>query len=307
MKTASLLFAITLLIGTSSWKDRDLSRLYKIECFIQVPPDSTLLEIQSKEGQSNLSPDTAFHSRSLDYRAQTDHYREEMENQRLKQACASLGVIIALAFLLFTLCFLRLRSRKIATEMELQRAKNKIEKKTQMLRLANRALLQAKKDIGHKDEQLAEIRCQIAKLFQRQFAEIGQIFDYCRTEEEMSRIAAELCVKRVEEIINEINSSGNEEQSEFEKRINRDLDNIMEKLRKDFPEFKKSDFRFLSYIIVGFDATTRAIILNETQNNMRVKKSRLLKIIMNSKSENLPLYSSFLMTDKKSLHKTKES
>ena len=139
---------------------------------------------------------------------------------------------------------------------------------------------------------MEELRKSFAQTYQRQFSELGHLFDYS-SNSKISEKAIRKYLEKTSDIIEDINGG-----KEFEARINQDLDNIMFKLRNDFPEFKESDFRFLSYVIVGFDATTRAIILNETQNNMRVKKARLIKRIESSNTENKPLYSAFLHPDK---------
>lgn len=146
------------------------------------------------------------------------------------------------------------------------------------------------------EAKLHELRRLYAKTYQSQFAEIGKMFDYRKPEESLSHEAVRNYKEKTDLIIREL-CQGSELQKDFEDRINKDLDNILLKLHRDFPEFKDSDIRFLSYVIVGFDATTRSILLNETTNNMRVKKARLLKKIRNSRTENMNLYSCFLNLD----------
>lgn len=171
------------------------------------------------------------------------------------------------------------------------------EESSRMLREAQYENEEAKSKSIESENRLKDLRKTYARLYQRQFSEIGHLFDYCRNDTSVSKEAASRYIEKTAVIIREINQ-GSERQGEFENRINGELDNIMLKLRKDFPELKESDFRFLSYVIVGFDATTRAIILNETPNNMRVKKARLVKKILNSNNENIFLYSCFLQPDK---------
>ena len=70
---------------------------------------------------------------------------------------------------------------------------------------------------------------------------------------------------------------------------------IMKKLRTDFPEFSEVQFRFLTYIIAGFDASSLAFLLNTSKNNVWVRKSRLKDRIFNSSSTNKDLYGTFII------------
>ena len=66
---------------------------------------------------------------------------------------------------------------------------------------------------------------------------------------------------KVKEMLREINGD-KEGHARFEKKINKTLNNIMVHFREDFPNYSESDYRFISYIIVGFDATTLAVIFD---------------------------------------------
>ena len=233
-------------------------------------------------------------SQSL-FKAQASHYKiaSELETVKRKKSTMTAAVII-LAILsggVIVVVTYRRKQRELSENME--RLANLAEESETMLMLVKKDLSKTKTDLDETELKLQKLRQLYAKSYQAQFAEIGRQFDYCRNETSVSYAAIKNYKERIEKIIKEV-SQGQDHQKEFERRINSDLDNIMEKLRKDFPELKESDFRFLSYVIVGFDATTRAIILNETSGNMRVKKARLLKKIYNSSSENLHLYKCFL-------------
>ena len=233
------------------------------------------------------------------FKAQTAHYKIVSELERQKRRQYSLMAVVAfLVFLIVASIIMvvyRRRHRKLVENIEsLERVADESES---MLRLARENLSEVKSNLDSTESKLCELRRSYAKTYQSQFAEIGRMLDYCRTETSVSREAVMSYKERVGQIIKEI-CQGSKLQGQFEDRINRDLDNIMVKLRCDFPEFKESDFRFLSYVIVGFDATTRSIILNETVNNMRVKKARLIKKIRGSNSKNKHLYGCFLFPEK---------
>lgn len=230
-------------------------------------------------------------------------YKKQMEYDRntSETKVRNRNIILALLVLLSMLLLLLIVALVIIHRARRDSLKNEIDRMLGIVEESNRMLHNAQKEseeaANKSENSLMELRRIYARLYQKQFSEIGQLFDYGRDYESIGEEAVKKYLRKTAEIISEINQ-GSEHQSVFENRINSELDNIMLKLRKDFPEFKESDFRFLSYVIVGFDATTRAIILNETPNNMRVKKARLLKKIFSVQNGNTLLYSCFLHPEK---------
>lgn len=237
-------------------------------------------------------------SQSL-FKAQTEQYKLTSELAKQKRDYAILFAV--LITLLLSSVILWMAYSFQARRKRLEREKDQVieiaEKTSEMLRQAQLNCHTAETKSIDSEAKLQELRGSFARMYQHQFSEIGRLFDYNSSTSDLTEKAAKKYLQKTTEIMGEING-GEESQREFEDRINQDLDNIMQKLRLDFPNFTEYDFRFLSYVIVGFDATTRAIILNETPNNMRVKKTRLLKKIANSNTENSLLYSCFLHPDR---------
>lgn len=233
------------------------------------------------------------------FKAQSAYYKLASENEAQKRKQSILYAVVAiLVLLIITVCIIvNYRYRQRLLEEDVERLGKIADESESMLRLAHENLSGARADLDTTEAKLHELRRLYAKTYQSQFAEIGKMFDYCKSEESLSHEAVRNYKEKTDLIIREL-CQGSELQKDFEDRINKDLDNILLKLHSDFPEFKDSDIRFLSYVIVGFDATTRSILLNETTNNMRVKKARLLKKIRNSRTENMNLYSCFLNLDK---------
>lgn len=237
-------------------------------------------------------------SQSL-FKAQAEQYRlsSEMATQRRDNAVLS-AILISVLFAAALICMVyAFRKRRINLEAERERALTIAEKASELLRQAQADCQMAHAQSSESEAKLTELRRSFAELYQHQFSELGHLLDYSKSASDASEKSTRLYLQRTSEIMEEINR-GEVYQRKFEARINHDLDDIMIKLRQDFPDLKESDFRFLSYVIVGFDATTRAIILNETTNNMRVKKARLIKKIADSGSPNALLYSCFLHPDK---------
>lgn len=237
-------------------------------------------------------------SQSL-YKAQTKNYKISLERvEEKRKDYVRLSITLALLLIsLLTASIIFYIARRRQLETKLERAYEIAEKSNELLIQVQRENENAHSRTLEIETNLKELRRNYVHLFQNQFSEIGRLFDYYRISDNIDKEATDRYLKKTSEIVREINQ-GAESQRKFEDRINRNLDNIMLKLRSDFPEFKESDFLFLSYVIVGFDATTRAIILNETPNNMRVKKARLVKKILGSSSENISLYSCFLRRER---------
>jgi len=76
----------------------------------------------------------------------------------------------------------------------------------------------------------------------------------------------------------------------FEEMLNKDLDNVMTNIRKDFPRFKELDFVIFSYMAVGFDATTISNLTGESISNIYTRKSRIRQKISASSTPNKDLY-----------------
>lgn len=61
----------------------------------------------------------------------------------------------------------------------------------------------------------------------------------------------------------------------FEAMLDEDLDNIMSDLRTEMPTLKDKDYMIFSLLLIGFDVTTIANLLNITANTVYIRKSRM--------------------------------
>ena len=61
----------------------------------------------------------------------------------------------------------------------------------------------------------------------------------------------------------------------FEAMLDEDLDNIMSYLRTEMPILKDKDYMIFSLLLIGFDVTTIANLLNITANTVYIRKSRM--------------------------------
>ena len=150
------------------------------------------------------------------------------------------------------------------------------------------------------EERLFKLRTSFARMYQSQLKSIGQLldYDYSNAKQQIEIYKAKYS-ERVESMLNALRND-QRNQKEFEKIINSELDNIMAKLRTDYPTFKEDDFKLLCYAIVGFDSTTCATLLDWPENRVRVYKTRLTQVILNSPTDNIDLYMAFLTPKKHS-------
>lgn len=143
--------------------------------------------------------------------------------------------------------------------------------------------------IKDKDEKLQLLRSGYTRMYKSQFKILGELCEvYIRSNE--YKDSHKMVYEKVKDMIKEINGDKAGHQR-FEKEINKSLNNIMKHLRDDFPKYSESDYRFISYIIAGFDATTLSVIFDlPSQAAVYMKKLRIKKHILKSDSIYKELY-----------------
>ena len=85
-----------------------------------------------------------------------------------------------------------------------------------------------------------------------------------------------------------------ENQDRFISLVNASLDNIVDKLQQDLPNHSTQDFRFLTYIIAGFDAKTIANLMDYSVGTVYTKKNRLKTEISGLSSPNREFYLDYI-------------
>lgn len=88
---------------------------------------------------------------------------------------------------------------------------------------------------------------------------------------------------KVVAMINELRNDA-DHNTELEKMLNADLDNIMIHMRGEI-KMKEIDYSIYSYLIIGFDATTISRLLDVSVNTIYIRKSRIKSAIENSMAE----------------------
>ena len=139
-------------------------------------------------------------------------------------------------------------------------------------------------EIESREKIVQQLRSEYAHMYKAQFKYLG---DLCETfllaseKKDSQRIVYE----KVQDMIQNI-SGDHAGQRRFEHMIDKSLDNLMKHVREEFPNYSEEDYRFISYIFVGFDATTLCIIFRmPSVPAVYMKKSRLKRTIQESSAK----------------------
>lgn len=122
-------------------------------------------------------------------------------------------------------------------------------------------------------EKLETLRKSYATMYKDKYAALGKL---CNTYlETMNRIdKKDIIFRRVENLIAFI-SDNDKLHMRFENQINRELNDIVKRLKADLGDVDKKDSRFICYCIVGFEPQMISTILGLSLSNVYTKKSRL--------------------------------
>lgn len=81
---------------------------------------------------------------------------------------------------------------------------------------------------------------------------------------------------------------------ELEVLVNKYCDNVMEILRKDVPNLKEEDYRQLCYHYAGFSGKLISLLLEKSQSNVYLRKSRLKEKIIQINPQNIDVILRYL-------------
>lgn len=241
------------------------------------------------------------------FKAQSDYYRLTAEVSEQKSTIANQrSVIILIASLMMAgLLYIVFMKRKTALIREKDRLAQAVEESERLLETVRNRAKQEKEerdkdifDLKSRNERerdkIKELRDMYVSLYQKRFYEIGKYYDAASSHrlESIKEKAYHDVISSTQALFEEI-ASGSEGQKKFEAWINADLDDIVSKIRSDFPKLKDDDIRFICYLIVGFDTSTISFLMDISKENVRVKKHRLREKLNGYSGPNETLYRLF--------------
>ena len=241
------------------------------------------------------------------FKAQSDYYRLTAEVSEQKSTISNQRSIIILItglmiIALLYVIFMKRKSTLIREKDRLTQAAEESERLLETVRnRANEEKSEREKDIldlksrnEREQDKIKDLREMYVALYQKRFSEIGKYYDAASSHrlESIKEKAYHDVISSTQALFEEI-ASGSEGQKKFEARINADLDDIVSKIRSDFPKLKDDDIRFICYLIVGFDTSTISFLMDISKENVRVKKHRLREKLNGYSGPNETLYRLF--------------
>lgn len=241
------------------------------------------------------------------FKAQSDYYRLTAEVSEQKSTISNQRSIIILitGLMIIALLYVIFMKRKSTLIREKDRLTQAVEESERLLETvrnrANEEKSEREKDIldlksrnEREQDKIKDLREVYVALYQKRFSEIGKYYDAASSHrlESIKEKAYHDVISSTQALFEEI-ASGSEGQKKFEARINADLDDIVSKIRSDFPKLKDDDIRFICYLIVGFDTSTISFLMDISKENVRVKKHRLREKLNGYAGPNETLYRLF--------------
>lgn len=241
------------------------------------------------------------------FKAQSDYYRLTAEVSEQKSTISNQRSIIILitGLMIIALLYVIFMKRKSTLIREKDRLTQAVEESERLLETvrnrANEEKSEREKDIldlksrnEREQDKIKDLREMYVALYQKRFSEIGKYYDAASSHrlESIKEKAYHDVISSTQALFEEI-ANGSEGQKKFEARINADLDDIVSKIRSDFPKLKDEDIRFICYLIVGFDTSTISFLMDISKENVRVKKHRLREKLNGYSGPNETLYRLF--------------
>ena len=155
----------------------------------------------------------------------------------------------------------------------------------------NRVELEKLSSAAEKEQVLMGLRAKYVQANKRRYAQLNVLCRQYLESPNASRngkdkIYAE--VKKILAILDEPN------QKELESMLDDNLDGIMSKLRAAIPDTTEKDFRFISFLILGFDTKTIARMMGYNVNTVYTKRYNIKEMIARLDDENKALFSELI-------------
>ena len=200
-------------------------------------------------------------------------------------------IIILLSFLLCVFLVILLYRRKAVFAKKMEDLAVLYQESRQMLELKSTEGEIVHARLAQKDAALLSLRKQFASMYKAQYKMLNDLCAAYLSPVRKSRkdVLYEEAMRQMYFIINDEDS-----QQRFMSQVNESLDGIIDKLKNDLPNRKEQDFRFLAYVIVGFDATTIASLFGYSVGTVYTKKNRIKREITALSSPYRDLYLEFI-------------
>ncbi len=212
------------------------------------------------------------------YQNQANESKQQTQVQRLSFVVIILGLFLLFSAMVFT--FLRKREKERIAADNLIR----IAEETNAILIKSNSELEAQveemESAGRRatveyQSTISSLQQSYIQLFKGQFETVSSLCKtYLKFQGKAEEARKTAVYGKVKDIIAFIGKD-KKQHSLFEEQINRDLNNVVARLKADLGKVSDEDSRFICYTIAGFDPNIVATLLNLSLSNVYTKRSRL--------------------------------
>lgn len=291
--------------GYKKESDQLFSQLYALQSKDYSVVDAWKAAVCKEDGNYrealSLLENTLSHQDSLvrisisqaTMRAQKDHLALKNTQLQIEDKNHQMRLMVVIFVLLFALIVLylyyRMRNERLSKEREELSALN--QEARHMLDIEKANVENVIGQLDEKEAALLSLRKQFASMYKAQYKVLN---DLCAAYwSPMKKDKKDVIYDEVKRQVSVI-ANDEENQDRFISLVNASLDNIVDKLQQELPNHSTQDFRFLTYIIAGFDAKTIANLMDYSVGTVYTKKNRLKTEISGLSSPNREFYLDYI-------------
>ena len=226
------------------------------------------------------------------HKAEADYYSglAEQEKQKRKDTGIALVITGLLAVIIIMALVTLFQKKQLAIKAEKNEILSKYIAAQKLLSMESQNNLETEE----RERKIKQLQFSFAQMYRSYFAKFGAFYNKNLEYSLIEDRGQQVLLKQLSAVFSEL-SSNNGDFGQWESRVNSDLDNIILKLRADYPELSENDYLFLSFVIVGFEPITIAAILNANDSTVRSRKRRLKTKVFSKTTPNTPLYEAFIV------------
>ena len=155
----------------------------------------------------------------------------------------------------------------------------------------NRVELEKLSSAAEKEQVLMGLRAKYVQANKRRYAQLNVLCRQYLESPNASRNGKDKIYAEVKEILAILDEPN---QKELESMLDDNLDGIMTKLRAAILDTTEKDFRFISFLVLGFDTKTISRMMDYNVNTVYTKRYIIKEKISKLDGENKALFSEFI-------------
>lgn len=226
------------------------------------------------------------------HKAEADYYSglAEQEKQKRKDTGIALVIMGLLAVIIIMALVSLFQKKQLHIKAERNELLSKYIAAQELLSMESQNNL----ELEERERKIKQLQISFAQMYRSYFAKFGSLYNKNLEFSLIEDRGQQVLLNQLSAVFSEL-SNNNGNFGQWENRVNGDLDNIILKLRADFPELSENDYLFLSLVVVGFEPITIAAILNANDSTVRSRKRRLKTKVFSKTTPNTPLYEAFIV------------